>query len=207
MSDVLEVRRGCWTSLVKMQVRRMVWQQLQMEEMRVKLSQLASSLDVFRAIWECSDADQTKLITILWVLWSERNSVNAGDRLKPADETCFQILRHISDFSDYCTIKRDKKAQQMEKWKKPSNNFLKINTDGAFIQQTKTGGWGFIIRDGDGDHVGSGAGHIGAVSDATHAEAYACLQAIQYASDAGIQRVELGDGLPHSKNGAIKQCI
>jgi ribonuclease HI len=42
-----------------------------------------------------------------------------------------------------------------------------------------------------GDHVGSGAGHIAAVSEATHAEALACLNAIQFASGAGINKVEL----------------
>jgi hypothetical protein len=36
-----------------------------------------------------------------------------------------------------------------------------------------------------------GAGHIEAVSEAVHAEAYACLHAVQYAINAGIHKVEL----------------
>jgi ribonuclease HI len=70
-----------------------------------------------------------------------------------------------------------------------TNDYLKITFDGAFFQQTRTGGgggWAFIIRDNERDHVGSGAGHIATVFEATHAEALTCLNAIQFASGVGI---------------------
>jgi ribonuclease HI len=60
----------------------------------------------------------------------------------------------------------------------------------SFNKQNQVAG-GFIIRDTDGDHVGSGAGYIATVSEASLAEAQACLYAIQYAIGAGIQKVEI----------------
>jgi hypothetical protein len=63
--------------------------------------------------------------------------------------------------------------------------------DGAFFHQTKTGGWGFIIRENEDDNVGSDADHTEAVSEKVHAKAYACLHVVQHAIDADIYKVEL----------------
>jgi hypothetical protein len=112
--------------------------------------------------------EQKKLITILWVLWFERNAVNAGERVKLADKVCYQILRYTSEFQEFCSKKGDKSVKQPGKWRRPASEYLKINFDG----------WGFIVRYSDGDHAGSGAGHITTASEATHAEAIACLKVI-----------------------------
>ncbi|KAK3125911.1 hypothetical protein QOZ80_7BG0611280 [Eleusine coracana subsp. coracana] len=53
------------------------------------------------------------------------------------------------------------------------------------------GGWGFVVRDHEGQVVGSGAGRLDNCADAMHAEAMAALQALVYASEAGMMRVEL----------------
>jgi hypothetical protein len=105
--------------------------------------------------------------------------------------TSVQILRHTNEFQQFCTKTNEQMVQNIERWRKPPADYLKLNFDGAFFQQTKTGGWGFVIRDSEGDHVGSGAGHIAAVTEASHAEGIACIHAIQFAVDAGIHKVEL----------------
>jgi hypothetical protein len=63
--------------------------------------------------------------------------------------------------------------------------------DGTFFEQTKTGSWGFIIRDSEGDHAGSGAGSIEAVSETFHAEAYAYLHVVVVPIDAGVYKVKV----------------
>jgi hypothetical protein len=85
-----------------------LWQQLQMEEIRKKLCKLCSGYRVFHAIWECTTTMQTKLITTLWILWSERNAVNAGVRKTSTDKMSYRILRHINEFQEFCTNKNDK---------------------------------------------------------------------------------------------------
>jgi hypothetical protein len=77
---------------------------------------------------------QIKLIIILYVLWSERNVVNIGERVKSIDKVCYQISRYISDFLESYTKKDDKPTQQRERWKKLPYDYLKINIDGAFFQ-------------------------------------------------------------------------
>jgi len=41
-------------------------------------------------------------------------------------------------------------------WSKPPEGFVKINCDGAFRYHNLFGGWGFVIRDGDGAVIGAG---------------------------------------------------
>lgn len=67
----------------------------------------------------------------------------------------------------------------------PAHQYIKLNFDGAFHDTSYKGSWGFIIRDHEGDHVDSVAGHWSSITETT--EAQACLQAMQYAAGACIQ--------------------
>lgn len=64
-------------------------------------------------------------------------------------------------------------------------------SDGAFVQDTRNGGWGFIIRDHTGEGIVAGAGRLTAVADALTAESLACGKALQSATDYGISRIQL----------------
>jgi hypothetical protein len=66
---------------------------------------------------------------------------------------------------------------------------LKINIDGSFCRGTGKGGWGFCIRDSNGDVCGAGMGQIAHVADALHAETIACLKAIEFAVELGMGRI------------------
>uniref|UniRef100_A0A8I7BG96 RNase H type-1 domain-containing protein n=1 Tax=Hordeum vulgare subsp. vulgare TaxID=112509 RepID=A0A8I7BG96_HORVV len=63
---------------------------------------------------------------------------------------------------------------------------LKINVDGSFNKETLIGGWGYIIRDHEGDVVVAAAGWLDHVNDALQAEVEACIQAIHKAQELGI---------------------
>ena len=79
----------------------------------------------------------------------------------------------------------------VQKWQRPAQNFLKINCDASFRRETGDGGWGFIIRDEDGDMISAGRGRLSHILDPFQAEVVACLQALQAAIDLGISRVHL----------------
>jgi ribonuclease HI len=66
---------------------------------------------------------------------------------------------------------------------------LKINIDGAFHASSRTGGWGFIVHDSDGDIRGSGVGHLPNVASAAQAEAHACAEAVAAAAGWGMTNV------------------
>lgn len=64
--------------------------------------------------------------------------------------------------------------------------FLKLNCDASFLHGSKSGSWGFLIRDRFGDVVMTARGRINYVLSAFHAEIIACLQGVQEASNLGI---------------------
>lgn len=72
----------------------------------------------------------------------------------------------------------DKKAkvQVKKRWEKPQGDILKVNCDAAFHRDSGSGGWGFIVRDSDGDVVMAGRGRIDHVMDPFQAELISCLQ-------------------------------
>jgi ribonuclease HI len=82
------------------------------------------------------------------------------------------------------------KPQMVEKWRPPSEEqVLKLNVDGAFQADPRSGGWGFVIKDREGQVTGSGASHMMFPQSALHAEAEACLQGLTTAMNWGMMRV------------------
>lgn len=71
------------------------------------------------------------------------------------------------------------------------DDYFKINCDGAFKQEDRSGGRGYVIRGGDSVVICSGYGRLGKVLEASHAEIIACLQALQRVTELGIQKVVL----------------
>jgi hypothetical protein len=67
----------------------------------------------------------------------------------------------------------------IQQWEKPWQDKLKFNCDGTFHQLTGDGGWGFIIRDHDGDMVSfAEKDKIMRVIDAFQAKAVACRHGV-----------------------------
>jgi ribonuclease HI len=95
------------------------------------------------------------------------------------------------DFSFLNVPEKPPKPPDMKKWTRPPDDYVKINFDGAFDQTTKTGGWGYIIRDQAGDFVAAGAGKSVHLRDALHSEAVACIAAIGGAIKTGANRIIL----------------
>lgn len=56
-----------------------------------------------------------------------------------------------------------------------ASGVLKINCDASFKKETGKGGWGFVIRDSDGDVVCAGKGRLSHLMDSFQAEVVACL--------------------------------
>jgi hypothetical protein len=68
-------------------------------------------------------------------------------------------------------------------------DIIKINTEGAFDRDTRTGGWGFIARDAKGSVRGAGTGRVNHAGSVLQTEAMACAEALQVASDWGMCNV------------------
>lgn len=81
--------------------------------------------------------------------------------------------------------------ENKQRWSKPPDDWLKINTDGAFLPKLSEGGWGFVIRDEMGDVILAGAGKLPRVRDAFQSEVNAGIRGVRAAIDNGISKVIL----------------
>jgi ribonuclease HI len=90
------------------------------------------------------------------------------------------------------TKEKAKKVSRLHaSWTRPPRDIVKVNCDGAFFAETKTGSWGFVIRDHNGHASVVGSGSLGAVHDVECAEAQACIAGLQAASSHGMGRIIL----------------
>jgi hypothetical protein len=100
------------------------------------------------------------------------------------------IIYWMGESAKYCRRQRtEQKIKEIHTWIAPSDDWLKINCDGSYITDTRHGGWGFVVRNANGEVRGVGAGRMDAVARAAHAEAEACSQALQLAASWSMMEV------------------
>ena len=122
------------------------WRQLQLESVRCSLLEAQSAKEFVHAILNLESSMATKVTVLLWKWWDERNRRNAGERPKSVDQFCQIVMEFLHMLSIPNPVQRTANKPK-PKWSRPPPGILKINTDGAYVQETKKGAWGFIIRD------------------------------------------------------------
>jgi hypothetical protein len=111
----------------------------------------------------------------MWSLWNSRNDRRHGKSpIEPrlvvewALEACF----HLSAGSQTPEDER-RTTQQDERWQKPDDGFLKVNIDGAFVQDSCEGVVGAVVRGSSGQLRVASARRLSSVGSALLAEAEA----------------------------------
>lgn len=132
-----------------------------------------------------------RVIILLYMCWSERCRVREGESPKSHEQLVLLVASYAEEWAPKPASREPVSVQRKQKWSRPPSDFIKINCDGAFAQEHLTGGWGYVMRGPDGQFIGSGYGRLNNVMEASHAEVIAALQALQRASDMGMQNVIL----------------
>jgi ribonuclease HI len=71
---------------------------------------------------------------------------------------------------------------------------LNINIDGNLSSENHSGGWGFIIRDSNGEPRGAGVGHIPQAYYVLQAEGLACLSSLRWTHSWGMIKIQMEIG-------------
>ncbi|XP_066354305.1 uncharacterized protein [Miscanthus floridulus] len=104
-------------------------------------------------------------------------------------------MAYISAFHTDLVLKTDSRLLsencQKRRWQKPKTGELKLNTDGAFNSDKHDGGWGFVLRDDQGQVVSSGARREDFLLEAFQAELLGCLEGLQEVARMGISCINL----------------
>ncbi|PVH61391.1 hypothetical protein PAHAL_3G022900 [Panicum hallii] len=136
------------------------WQGVQMEDQRALLAGKSSPIEVIHHILQLKGEEQMKLIVLLWQWWNERNKIREGEKRRETKDLTYLIQRNAEDFLKLGVTEDECTHKPIERWQKPTDDFVKINSDGAFSASTGEGGWGYVIRDGDGEVICAGAGNL-----------------------------------------------
>ena len=170
---------------------RPIWQILGLETVREMLSKTSSARDAVRKILELGEKISVQVVTLLWNWWLERNRVREGERRMEPDHLAYIVRKTSDEFLAMGSQHPVSAANRMKRWTRPPEDVLKINCDGAYRSVTSTGGWGFVIRDCDGQVIKAWAGKCSHLLDALHAELLACLAGVRAAGELGISKVWL----------------
>lgn len=162
-----------------------------MDGVRTKLLLAESAADFVQQILQLAPHIQLMVIVLLWRWWDVRNKVNAGELMEPCQETVRTVYCMERDIQMTAPESPGSSVSWAQRWSPPPPNVLKLNCDGAFKSETKSGAWGFIIRDSEGIAVLAGAGNLGPLHDALMAETMAFKQALEAAEHWGMSRLML----------------
>jgi hypothetical protein len=109
--------------------------------------------------------------------WGERNTIRTGGQQRPAAMIAHAVHMYVAELMKYEETSKLVKARVQGRWLKQPMGKLKLNCDAAFSPTTHSGGWGFVIKDADGDMVTAGWGRVDFLIGAFQAEVIACVQA------------------------------
>jgi hypothetical protein len=130
-----------------------------------------------------------KVITLIWLWWQERNRVREGEKRRSAGDLAFIAASQATEYLSLYKHEEKNVVAAKQKWKRPGQEWLKVNSDGAFSADRGEGGWGVVIRDAEGGLAIAEAGRLPNALNALHAETLACLAGVKLAIDQGIGRL------------------
>ncbi|TVU48434.1 hypothetical protein EJB05_08070, partial [Eragrostis curvula] len=164
---------------------------LAMEDEREVLMNMLSARVVVEAILKKKEDKCTKLLILLWSWWDERNKVREGEKRRTQLCIAHGVDCYTTEVLKLLVKEKAEKRKVVYKWIKPAEGVLKINCDGAHNHETRSGGWGFVIRDHDGAVMLAGRGKIQRSADAFYAETLACWYGVRAAMEAGMGHIVL----------------
>jgi hypothetical protein len=127
---------------------RSVWKDMKLEKERNDLCLCPDAKSVVHHILLLGEEKSSLIACLLWNWWTRRSKLNANEAACSTERLSAQVRYWAGKSAQYCGKQKKEKNETVEqKWQVPSGDTLKINCDGAFNADTKSGGWGYLVRD------------------------------------------------------------
>lgn len=168
-----------------------LWTALGLSAHSDHLVAITSAREVVRYILKLPKRPQLWIALGMWMWWSERNKIREEGKRRPIHLIANMVEGYAGEIILSSAKEPKAAARRIQKWQKPAPSFLKVNCDASFHAESGNGGWGYVIRDEEGDLISAGRGKLLHVLDSFQAEVIVCLQGLQAAIDMGVSRVQL----------------
>ncbi|XP_068329645.1 uncharacterized protein [Pyrus communis] len=131
-------------------------------------------------------------LMLIWSLWQHQNEILwNGKHLNP-DELVLWTEGWLQEFQRCHKTDIKKGTCELQKWKRPVENWVKCNFNGVWNHRQHRGGFGIVLRNHMGEFLGAIAGPIDYSTSALHAKFLAARHAAQlvkglYSADVQFQ--------------------
>ena len=157
------------------------------------------------------------MIQAVYGLWVARNDARDGKKMASPHEIMESIYSHLIEWRQvHDAAARVPQARTVQRWKPPSQGWVKVNSDGAVAGNGEKGGAGVVIRDAGGAFLAGARQFFNRSVDPEAVEILACKSGLLLAIERGFQSVHLElDSLPvvqmlndrHKCMAAVGSCI
>jgi hypothetical protein len=130
---------------LKCKLVKQIWRQLQMGETREKLCEASNAMILLETILNLEEEGKLTCC-MLWIWWAERNKANLGKTIRKPQQIVSSVISRTMEHKALGKNELKQKRHLQSKWTLPMNSFVKINTNGAFRESSRSRGWGFISK-------------------------------------------------------------
>ena len=147
--------------------------------------------DLLNKFMQVDDDFRLEMFAIIsWSLWNRRNALHFGREALPIAKVSFVACTLLHDFiNSQLSDAPPVRPVVQHQWRPPEQDLVKVNFDVALFKHKNLAGISAIVRDWRGTNLGALSMPVSLSSTVAELEALACLGAIQFAADLGLQRV------------------
>ncbi|KAL6210288.1 hypothetical protein ACLB2K_015521 [Fragaria x ananassa] len=127
----------------------------------------------------------------LWALWTERNNILWKGRSCDPFNMSIWALQFLEDYKKVHNKLKVKMKRAKARWSCPPSGRLKLNVDGAFLEDRRVGGIGVVARDEPGVCLVALSRHMPYAQSAMHMEAEALRASLLIAIYRGWNEIEI----------------
>jgi ribonuclease HI len=138
-----------------------------------------------------------KAATVLWLMWQNRNNLVWNDNNLSAQQIGIQAAQF---WNQWALVNRRLDGQQQhvnqqrtissnEQWQPPPTGHLKCNVDASFFNMVGATGWGWCLRDHNGQFKLAGTNFVKSPLNILEGEAMAIIEAMEMMKQKGFSYV------------------
>ena len=132
---------------------------------------------------------------VSWLIWYHRNRLRMQQPTDPITRIVPRAQELLTEFTNgqdqFPLLSMQPRSSDVIKWKPPATGRYKVNCDDAIFTNTNEASLGVIIRNAQGEVMGSLCQRVPFPHSFEALEASAARCAIQFAKDLGIMEIDL----------------